>query len=292
MPAAGWIPVDSPGPWGSPAPRERRAPKLTPTCASQTCHSFCASFRRAPPCHAPAWPARQDCPRRRSRPWWPSCAHGDCSSRRSPTCPATSADRATPCATPPPWGGTTSPSRSGSVTRSLAAWAPAGTSPPSPRCQARRTGHLRTLCAGRGTQPALPVGRGGDRLGIIDDTGAYLTPNQVLVLLYDYLLARKGWTGPTVRNTSATHLLDRVAAAHGQVCYKVPVGFKRISAKMAETGAIIGGEFSGARPCAVTSPARTGSMPAPCWSRRWQPQASGSPSSTPYRGQVRRARHG
>ena len=227
VPAAGWIPVDSPGPWGSPAPRERRAPKLTPTCASQTCHSFCASFRRAPPCHAPAWPARQDCPRRRSRPWWPSCAHGDCSSRRSPTCPATSADRATPCATPPPWGGTTSPSRSGSVTRSLAAWAPAGTSPPSPRCQARRTGHLRTLCAGRGTQPALPVGRGGDRLGIIDDTGA-----------------------------------------------------------------VIGGEFSGARPCAVTSPARTGSMPAPCWSRRWQPQASGSPSSTPYRGQVRRARHG
>ena len=131
------------------------------------------------------------------------------------------------------------------MTRSLAAWAPAGTSPPSPRCQARRTGHLRTLCAGRGTQPALPVGRGGDRLGIIDDTGAYLTPNQVLVLLYDYLLARKGWTGPTVRNTSATHLLDRVAAAHGQVCYKVPVGFKRISAKMAETGAVIGGEFSG-----------------------------------------------
>ena len=84
-----------------------------------------------------------------------------------------------------------------------------------------------------------------DRLGIIDDRGTYLTPNQVLVLLYDYLLTRKGWTGPAVRNMSTTHLLDRVAQAHGQVCYEVPVGFKWISAKMAETDAVIGGESSG-----------------------------------------------
>ena len=40
-------------------------------------------------------------------------------------------------------------------------------------------------------------------------------------------------------------MLDRVAEDFGQVCYEVPVGFKHISAKMAETGAIIGGESSG-----------------------------------------------
>src|SRR5699024_1065890 len=56
-----------------------------------------------------------------------------------------------------------------------------------------------------------------DRLGTIDDQGNYLSPNQVLVLLYEYLLTVKGWTGPVVRNHSTTHLLDRVAAAHGQV---------------------------------------------------------------------------
>jgi phosphomannomutase len=44
---------------------------------------------------------------------------------------------------------------------------------------------------------------------------------------------------------STTHLLDRVAAAHGQECHEVPVGFKWISAKMAETDAVIGGESSG-----------------------------------------------
>ena len=40
-------------------------------------------------------------------------------------------------------------------------------------------------------------------------------------------------------------MLDRVAESMGQRCYEVPVGFKHISAKMAETGAIIGGESSG-----------------------------------------------
>ncbi len=84
-----------------------------------------------------------------------------------------------------------------------------------------------------------------DRLGIIDDTGRYLHANEILVLLYHYLLAVKGWTGPAVRNMSTTHLLDRVAAAHGEQCYEVPVGFKHISAKMAETDAVIGGESSG-----------------------------------------------
>ena len=44
---------------------------------------------------------------------------------------------------------------------------------------------------------------------------------------------------------STTHLLDRVAEAHGQECHEVPVGFKWISAKMAETDAVIGGESSG-----------------------------------------------
>ena len=84
-----------------------------------------------------------------------------------------------------------------------------------------------------------------DRLGVIDEHGNYLHANTLLVLLYYYLLNYRGWKGPCVRNNSTTHLLDRVAADFGEVCYEVPVGFKYISAKMAETDAIIGGESSG-----------------------------------------------
>ena len=84
-----------------------------------------------------------------------------------------------------------------------------------------------------------------DRLGVIDEHGNYLHANTLMVLLYYYLLKYRWWTGPCVRNNSTTHLLDRVAADFGETCYEVPVGFKYISAKMAETDAIIGGESSG-----------------------------------------------
>ena len=48
-----------------------------------------------------------------------------------------------------------------------------------------------------------------------------------------------------MRNIATTHLIDRVAAAYGQVCEEVPVGFKHISAGMERLDALIGGESSG-----------------------------------------------
>lgn len=84
-----------------------------------------------------------------------------------------------------------------------------------------------------------------DRLGVVDDRGRYLHANDILVLLYYYLLKYRGWHGAAVRNVATTHVLDRMAEAYGEKCYEVPVGFKYISAKMQETGAIIGGESSG-----------------------------------------------
>lgn len=84
-----------------------------------------------------------------------------------------------------------------------------------------------------------------DRLGIFDNAGNFMSANQLMVLLYRYLVTTKRWDGPVVRNIATTHMLDRVARSLGQECHEVPVGFKHISAKMAETNAVIGGESSG-----------------------------------------------
>ena len=84
-----------------------------------------------------------------------------------------------------------------------------------------------------------------DRLGIIDEQGNYISANEILALLYSYLLEYKGWKGPAVRNLATTHMLDRIAEAHGEQCIEVPVGFKHISAGMETHDAIIGGESSG-----------------------------------------------
>ncbi len=84
-----------------------------------------------------------------------------------------------------------------------------------------------------------------DRLGVVDDKGRYLHANDILTILYYYLLHYKHKLGPVVRNIATTHRLDLLAAKYGQKCYEVPVGFKHISSKMDEVNAVIGGESSG-----------------------------------------------
>lgn len=84
-----------------------------------------------------------------------------------------------------------------------------------------------------------------DRIGLIDDKGRYIDANDILCILYYYFLEYKKMHTPVVKNLATTYLLDRIAAEYGETCYEVPVGFKYISAKMAETGAYLGGESSG-----------------------------------------------
>lgn len=104
---------------------------------------------------------------------------------------------------------------------------------------------LQNCVLDKGCDIGLATDGDADRIGVIDDTGRFLHPNDILVLLYYYLVKFKGWHGPVVRNLATTHMLDKVAERFGEKCYEVPVGFKYISAKMAETDAIIGGESSG-----------------------------------------------
>lgn len=85
----------------------------------------------------------------------------------------------------------------------------------------------------------------GDRLGIIDKNGRYIDANEILCMLYYYLVKYKGWKGPVVRNLATTHMLDIIAENFGEKCYEVPVGFKYISSKLDEVDAVLGGESSG-----------------------------------------------
>ena len=85
----------------------------------------------------------------------------------------------------------------------------------------------------------------GDRLGIIDSTGRYVSMNEIIVMLYWYLHEKKGWKGPVVRNISTTYILDRMAKSFGEECIEVPVGFKWVSAAIDKYNAVLGGESSG-----------------------------------------------
>ena len=84
-----------------------------------------------------------------------------------------------------------------------------------------------------------------DRIGIVDETGEYISSNDLLLLLYWYLHEVRGEKGGVVRNISTTHLLDRLARHFGEESREVKVGFKHVIASMEEIGAVLGGESSG-----------------------------------------------
>ncbi|MCL2595497.1 MAG: NTP transferase domain-containing protein, partial [Promicromonosporaceae bacterium] len=84
-----------------------------------------------------------------------------------------------------------------------------------------------------------------DRIGIVDETGEYVDTNDLLLLLYWYLHEVRGERGGVVRNLATTHLLDRLAAHFGEESRECRVGFKHVTAQMAEIGAVLGGESSG-----------------------------------------------
>lgn len=114
---------------------------------------------------------------------------------------------------------------------------------PAPTADTLRT--LQNYVLDRNCDLGIATDGDADRIGVIDDKGNFIHPNDILVLLYYYLLKYKGWHGPAVRNICTTHMLDRVAKSFGEACYEVPVGFKHISAKMFAADAVIGGESSG-----------------------------------------------
>ena len=104
---------------------------------------------------------------------------------------------------------------------------------------------LKEKVKNEGYDLGIGVDGDGDRLGVIDSNGEYISANDILVLLYYYLHEYKGWKGPVVRNLATTHLLDKIAKDLGEQCYEVPVGFKHISSKIDEVNAVLGGESSG-----------------------------------------------
>jgi phosphoglucomutase len=83
-----------------------------------------------------------------------------------------------------------------------------------------------------------------DRFGIVDSDGAWIQPNLILALVYDYLVETRKWKMPAARSVATTQLIDAVAKSHGQTVYQTPVGFKYIGQLIREDKIAMGGEES------------------------------------------------
>ena len=83
-----------------------------------------------------------------------------------------------------------------------------------------------------------------DRFGVIDSNGEFITPNNLIALLTDYLAESRGWTQGVARSVATSHLVDRVARERGLTLHETPVGFKYIGELINRDEIILGGEES------------------------------------------------
>ena len=84
----------------------------------------------------------------------------------------------------------------------------------------------------------------GDRLGVIDNTGANVWPDSILMLLAADILGRHPGVDILYDVKSSRHLASFILG-HGGRPIMWKSGHSRMRAKMLETGALLGGEFSG-----------------------------------------------
>jgi phosphoglucomutase len=103
---------------------------------------------------------------------------------------------------------------------------------------------LREAVKTKGLTLGLATDGDGDRFGVIDSNGEFITPNQMIALLTDYLAESRGWTEGVARSVATTHLVDRVAKDRNLKLYETPVGFKFIGELINKDEIILGGEES------------------------------------------------
>ena len=84
-----------------------------------------------------------------------------------------------------------------------------------------------------------------DRIGLVDEEGAFVDSHTILALLVKYLYEEKGLTGDVVKTFSTTDMLDKMGEAYGLTVHTTPIGFKYIGPKMVDGDVLVGGEESG-----------------------------------------------
>jgi phosphoglucomutase len=114
----------------------------------------------------------------------------------------------------------------------------------APEPESSHLDELREAMVKKGCALGLSTDGDADRFGVIDRGGQFITPNQLIALLFDYLAESRGWNGGVARSVATSHLVDRVAQARGLPVYETPVGFKFIGELINEDKIILGGEES------------------------------------------------
>jgi phosphomannomutase len=113
-----------------------------------------------------------------------------------------------------------------------------------------------------GLDLAVATDGDADRLGVLDRTGAFVSPHQILALLLLHLFRQRGARGGIAKTFSTSFQIDRIARALGAPLIETGVGFKFVAELMNRGEAVAGGEESGGYAFAFHLPERDGVLSA------------------------------
>ncbi len=85
----------------------------------------------------------------------------------------------------------------------------------------------------------------GDRFGVIDEDGEYVSPNEIISILAGHLIKNKGAHGVMIKTVGSSILIEKAAEKLGVPVVETAVGFKHVGNAMRKNKTIIGGEESG-----------------------------------------------
>jgi alpha-D-glucose phosphate-specific phosphoglucomutase len=96
-----------------------------------------------------------------------------------------------------------------------------------------------------GPMVGLALDGDADRLGVVDETGRFVTTLEVFSLLALYLLESKGLRGSLVKGVTSSMMLNALGRMFGVDVHETRVGFKYIGPMMSSGDVLIAGEESG-----------------------------------------------
>ncbi|MBI5883898.1 MAG: phosphoglucomutase/phosphomannomutase family protein [Elusimicrobia bacterium] len=85
----------------------------------------------------------------------------------------------------------------------------------------------------------------GDRFGVLDAGGEWLSADDILGMVFEHLATRRGMRGKVVRSVVTSHFVDAVAKSHGLETRETQVGFRHIGEHLRTGQYLLGGEESG-----------------------------------------------
>ena len=103
---------------------------------------------------------------------------------------------------------------------------------------------LRVQMRARKAHIGIATDGDADRFGIVDEDGAFMQPNYIIALLFDYLVESRGWRNGVAKSVATTNLINALAKHHKVELHETPVGFKFIGELIKQDKIAIGGEES------------------------------------------------